>query len=108
MSMRTMLSFGAICQEIPGLTEAELTMFVGAAWVCPSVRQGETVFSDADLARIRLIQDLRQLRVEEETLPLVLSLLDQLYATRRALRRAIEAAGPAVAERLSKSLMDGE
>lgn len=107
MSMRTMLSFGAICQEIPGLTEAELTMFVGAAWVRPSVRQGETVFSDADLARIRLIQDLRQLRVEE-TLPLVLSLLDQLYATRRALRRAIEAAGPAVAERLSKSLMDGE
>jgi chaperone modulatory protein CbpM len=49
------------------------------------------MFSDADLARVRLIVDLRvTLEVEEPTVPLVLALLDQLYATRWQLRRVLQ------------------
>jgi chaperone modulatory protein CbpM len=45
------------------------------------------VFSDLDLARVCLICDLRHdLAVEEETMPLVLSLLDQLYEVRRQMK----------------------
>jgi chaperone modulatory protein CbpM len=63
----------------------ELTHWVELGWVRPETRPGtEPVFSDLDLARVCLICDLRHdLAVEEETMPLVLSLLDQLYELRR-------------------------
>ena len=49
-------------------------------------------FEDADVARVRLICELHyELAVEEETLPLVLSLMDQIYDLRRS-ARAVAAA----------------
>jgi chaperone modulatory protein CbpM len=90
-----MITITTICATVPGLTEADLLRFVEAEWVRPQRQSGQPVFSETDLARIQLIQDLRtELEVEETTLPLVLSLLDQLYATRRQLRRIATAAGP--------------
>jgi len=69
----------------------ELHRWVELGWVVPEgpagERQAEPVFSDIDVARVRLICDLRHdLAVEEETIPLVLSLLDQLYALRRQMK----------------------
>jgi chaperone modulatory protein CbpM len=68
------------------------------------------VFRDIDVARIRLIVELHtELEVETPTLPLVLSLLDQLYATRRAMRQLIDALEPpareAVAARMKGSAL---
>jgi chaperone modulatory protein CbpM len=84
------ITISAVCRSIPDLTEAELRRFIDAEWVRPVRRASEPVFSELDLARIRLILDLRAtLEVEEQTVPLVLSLLDQLYATRRQLRRVL-------------------
>jgi chaperone modulatory protein CbpM len=63
----------------------ELTQWIELGWVAPE-RPGdaEPAFSDVDVARVCLICDLRHdLAVEEETMPLVLSLLDQIYALRR-------------------------
>jgi chaperone modulatory protein CbpM len=105
--MRT-LTVTAVCQTVPNLTEAELHAFLTHDWIRPARQHGEPVFSDADIARIRLIQDLRAtLEVEEETLPIVLSLLDQLYATRRQLRRVLAEAGPDLSQRLENLLHDG-
>jgi chaperone modulatory protein CbpM len=85
-----MIRFAAVVQLVPGLTEESLQAYVAAAWVRPVHEAGEPVFSEADLARLRLIQDLRDaLEVEERTVPLVLSLLDQLYSTRRELRAVL-------------------
>ena len=66
----------------------ELTHWVELGWVQPQAETGaEPVFSDLDVARVCLICDLRRdLAVEEETMPLVLSLLDQLYALRRQMK----------------------
>jgi chaperone modulatory protein CbpM len=63
----------------------ELTQWVELGWVMPERgEREEPAFSDLDIARVCLICDLRHdLVVEEETIPLVLSLLDQLYALRR-------------------------
>jgi len=84
------ITIAAVYRSIPGLTEGELLHFIEADWVRPVRRAAEPVFSELDLARIRLILDLRAtLEVEDRTVPLVLSLLDQLYATRRHLRRAL-------------------
>ena len=63
----------------------ELTQWVELGWVTPA-RQGrdEPAFSDVDVARVCLICDLRHdLAIEEDTMPLVLSLLDQVYTLRR-------------------------
>ncbi|MEM7022777.1 MAG: hypothetical protein AAF637_09295 [Pseudomonadota bacterium] len=88
----------------------ELRHWVDAGWVAPQrpaeQHAAEPVFSDIDIARVRLICDLRHdLAVEEETMPLVLSLLDQLYA----LRRQMNALGGAVQrqpEEVRRSLLD--
>jgi chaperone modulatory protein CbpM len=63
----------------------ELSHWVELGWVAPErPADAEPAFSDLDVARVCLICDLRHdLEVEEETIPLVLSLLDQVYALRR-------------------------
>ena len=56
---------------------------------------GGWLFHEIDVARVRLIVELRdELGLDEEAMPTVLSLLDQLYEARRqmrALRQALAA-----------------
>lgn len=73
-------------------------------------RQGTALsFDEADVARVRLICELHyDLAVEEETLPLVLSLMDQLYDLRRsarALASAIEEEPDEVRVRISAGVV---
>ena len=86
-----MITIQTVCRAVPGLSEDMLLAWVEQDWVRPSQVAGEPDFADIDVARVRLILELRtELQVEEPTLPLVLSLLDQLYATRQALRHVLE------------------
>ncbi len=71
------------------IEQAELVRWVELGWVAPNrsattpAADTDLLFSEVDIARIRMICDLRHdLVVEEETMPLVLSLLDQMYALR--------------------------
>ena len=67
-----------------GLQAERLDLLVARAWVRPD---NGTVFADIDVARVQLLVSLQDdLQVETETVPVVLSLLDQLYETRRQLR----------------------
>jgi chaperone modulatory protein CbpM len=90
----------AVIAQFPDLAEAELHLWVERGWVRPAPSGEEWEFQDIDVARVRLIRDLRhELAVQEETMPLVLSLLDQVYALRgqmRAVARAVEAQDEAV------------
>jgi chaperone modulatory protein CbpM len=78
-----------------GLTdvgEAELTAWIERGWVRPEQADADPVLHDIDIARVRLIHDLRTLmRIEDETIPLVLSLLDQVYDLRAGLRAMLRA-----------------
>ena len=82
-----------------------------AALVRPEGGPGAWRFREIDVARVRLIVELRQeMWVEERTLPLVLSLLDQLYDARRAMRRlgaAMAGADEATQARLHDLLRRG-
>ena len=50
------------------------------------------IFHEVDVARVELILDIRQeFAIDEEALPLVLGLLDQVYELRRHLRRMCDA-----------------
>src|SRR5918997_6758584 len=59
-----------------------------AGWLLPERAGPERAFSELDLARARLIRDLREgMGVNDEGVAVVLALLDQVHGLRRALRR---------------------
>ena len=80
-----MMTLTEVVTFVGRVDRVELTQWIEAGWVIPQRREPEEPsFSDLDVARVCLICDLRRdLAVEEETMPLVLSLLDQVYALRR-------------------------
>ncbi len=69
-----------------GIAEAEITRWVELTWLRPDGSPGGWTFQEVDVARVRLIAELRGLQMDDEAMPIVLSLLDQLYATRRRMR----------------------
>jgi chaperone modulatory protein CbpM len=90
-----MMRFDAVVTLFPDLAPAELTLWIEQRWVQPERAEGESwLFHEIDVARVRLIHDLRrELDTPEETVPLLLALLDQVYELRcslKAMTRAIE------------------
>ncbi len=61
---------------------------VTAGWIVPGeARPGERRFQDIDVARLKLIRELRvDLGVGDEAVPVVLKLLDQIHALRYRLQ----------------------
>ncbi len=90
----------AVISLFPDLPEPELIGWVERGWVRPFNTGAEWDFEAVDIARVRLIHDLRHaMAVQEEVIPLVLSLLDQVYALRgqmRSVARAVETQPEAV------------
>jgi chaperone modulatory protein CbpM len=86
----------------------ELRGWIDQRWVRPSSNEGEPVFDEADMARARLIHELRRdFAVGDEAMPVVLQLLDQVYALRKALgdlTRAIKACPEAVQTQIADKL----
>ena len=87
-----MISIDALVDLCSPLERSMLEHWIAEDWVRPDRRDGEYGFLDIDVARVRLILELRdQLGVNEAALPVVLSLLDQLYDLRRQMRTLAEA-----------------
>jgi len=68
-----------------------LEMWVEAGWLVPGNVEGRVHYSEVDLARAHLINDLSGLGVNEAGVPIVLDLVDQLHGLRRALRDVLAA-----------------
>ena len=63
-----------------------IDLWVDAGLLAPRHAGGEWTFSEIDLARTRLIQDLtRDFGVNDEGIPIILDLVDQLHGLRRIL-----------------------
>lgn len=83
-----MITLAAVLERMPGLNADTLHVWIREDWVRPLRRGGEPVFEEVDVARVRLILELRdELDMGEAAIPVVLSLLDELHATRRDVRR---------------------
>jgi len=68
------------------VSEREVTGWIKQSWVLPLEEDGELLFDEVDRARIQLIVELRRdLEVNDEAIPVVLRLLDQVYGLRRTL-----------------------
>ena len=68
-----------------------LETWVEAGWLIPGRVEGRVHYSEVDLARAHLINDLTGLGVNEAGVPIVLDLVDQLHGLRRVLRHALAA-----------------
>lgn len=82
-----MITLDILCARFTALREDDLRRWIREGHVRAERHEGGLVFEEIDAERVRLILELRDvMQVNEEALPVVLSLLDQLYALRRRLR----------------------
>ncbi len=82
-----MITVDALLVAIERLDRADLERWIANDWVRPEGGPGHYLFRDIDVARVRLIVELREaLEINEPALPAVLQLIDQLYALRRRMR----------------------
>ena len=71
---------------ISTLQRGDIETWISEGLVTPQQEAGTLHFTEMECARVRLICTLHyELEIETETLPTVLSLLDQLYDTRQRL-----------------------
>jgi chaperone modulatory protein CbpM len=101
-----MISFESVRLEFRELDTEELGRWIAAALVHAEGTPGAWQFQEIDVARIGLILALRrELEIEERTLPVVLSLVDQLYDMRRRITK-LNAAFSEVPEDIKAALVD--
>ena len=90
------------------VTAPELEDWIGRGFVLPEGEKPDWLFAEIDVARVRLLSELRHgLGVEPDTLGLVLSLLDRLHGLRHAMDALLAAAAtlpPAQREALLAAL----
>ncbi|HKM65302.1 MAG TPA: hypothetical protein VJY39_22710 [Acidisphaera sp.] len=83
-----------VLRLLPNVQEAELLSWVERGWVRVDANGDVMSFTEIDIARVRLVHELREdLALGEDVMPVVLSLIDQvneLRAALKAVRRAIE------------------
>jgi chaperone modulatory protein CbpM len=74
-----------------GVDRGELIEWIERRWVMPLKADGDFLFNETDLARVRMIAEFRSdLALDDEALPAVLGLVDQLHATRRRFRQLVQ------------------
>jgi chaperone modulatory protein CbpM len=87
-----MIGSDELLRRFAGLDRGELLRWVENRWVLPDDAGGGWVFGEVDVARIELILDIRrEFLVDDEAMPLILGLVDQVYSLRRQLRRLCDA-----------------
>lgn len=81
-----MMHFDDLVAAISALQRSDLAMWIREEMVVPQREAGALLFTDMECARVRLICTLHyELEIDVDTLPVVLSLVDQLYETRQKL-----------------------
>lgn len=95
-----------------GCRTPDLEAWIAEQWIKPVRDDSGWLFAEADLARAQLIRDLtEELAVETETVPVVLSLIDQNHALRRQLHDVLAAIGalpPATRDEIMRQLGLGQ
>jgi len=81
-----MMRFDDLVAAISSLQRSDLEAWIREQLVVPQHEAGTLLFTDRECARVRLICTLHyKLEIDVGTLPVVLSLVDQLYNTRQRL-----------------------
>jgi len=82
-----MITLDTLCARFTSLNPDDLRRWIAEGHVRTDRAADNLVFTEIDVERVRLILELRDLmQVNDEALPIVLSLLDQIYELRRRMR----------------------
>ena len=101
-----MIDIEALFAQVSGLDPDDLQRWILKSWVRPAGNPDRYEFREIDVARVRLIRELRdELQVNEDALPVVLSLLDQLHDVRRRMRELSDALAVAAPEQMRRELL---
>jgi chaperone modulatory protein CbpM len=87
-----MIRIDVLLIRFTSLDRSQIADWVARGWV-RAEGSGPTdwLFADIDVARLQLLRELSvDLALDEEAIPVVLSLLDQVYSLRRALRTVMD------------------
>lgn len=102
-----MITIEILSRMVAGVDTGQVQRWIDNAWIRPDGEPGRYQFHDIDVARVRLIVQLRDdLGVDDNALPVVLSLMDQLYETRRQMRRLCSVIETSVPDDLRSALLD--
>jgi chaperone modulatory protein CbpM len=75
-----------VVAQVKRVNLRDLRFWVREGWVRPAQSETGPVFDEVDIARIRLLCDLRKdMSLPSDVLPVVLTLIDRLHQTRREL-----------------------
>ena len=86
-----MLTERDIAARVQHVTVTRLRIWVRAGWIRPAAKAGQG-FSEADMARAALIRDLEdKLGFDEEQVPVLLNLIDQIHGLRAELKTMLDA-----------------
>lgn len=87
-----MLTRTQLIASVEGVTVDRLSYWIELGFVVPEREDGEPEFADIDVARVRLLYELEtDLALDTDSIALLLSLLDQVYALRSRMRIMTEA-----------------
>ena len=82
-----MITLDILCARFTSLNPDDLRRWIAEGHVRTNRAADDLVFTEIDVERVRLILELRDLmQVNEEALPIVLSLPDQIDELRRRMR----------------------
>jgi chaperone modulatory protein CbpM len=109
-----MIGLDELVRRFGGLERTELTRWIENRWILPERQHAGGPdreywqFHEVDIARVELILEIRrEFEVDDETMALLLGLLDQVYSLRRQMRRlcdAIEAQPTDIREAIRRAL----
>ncbi len=76
----------------PSIDHTVIALWIERQWLRPKRGTGEPLFDATDLARARLIHELaHELSIDDDAMPVILSLLDQVCALRGLVKEIADA-----------------
>lgn len=86
-----MMREGDVVARVERITVRRLRSWVSRGWIRPSGEGKMITFTEADVARVTLIRDLRDtLEIHEEEVPVILNLIDQIHGLRYELKSLVD------------------
>lgn len=100
-----------VISKVDGLGPESLYLCIEEGWIKPIQEKDKVYFAEIDIVRLQLIINLQvDLEINRESVPVILSLLDQIHGLRHKLRSLADAVGaqPDDVQRAVLRALEGE
>ncbi len=86
------LTESQVVEQVDEVSVRRLRIWVREGWIAPAEGETGPIFDALDVARVRLVCQLKnELELHDDAVPVVLSLIDQVHGLRNELKALAEA-----------------